>query len=44
MSSEKMVVTPWEVSGALDYDKLVKEFGVSRIDEKLHKRIVKLAG
>lgn len=25
-------VTPWEVSGKVDYDKLVDEFGVSKID------------
>lgn len=37
-------VTPWEAKGNIDYDKLVKEFGVSKIDDKLHKRIIKLAG
>ena len=26
------VVTPWEVKGDVDYDKLIKEFGVSKID------------
>ena len=26
---EKAVVTPWEVKGDIDYDKLIKEFGVS---------------
>ena len=39
-----MKVTPWEVSGNIDYAKLVQEFGVKRIDEKLRKRIAKLAG
>ena len=34
-------VTPYEVSGEVDYDKLIKEFGVSRIDEKLLERIKK---
>lgn len=32
-------VTPWEVSGEVDYDKVVKEFGVSIISEKIRKRI-----
>jgi len=40
----KMVVTPWDVTGKIDYEKLIKEFGVKPIDEKLHARIVKLAG
>lgn len=40
----KMVVTPWDVKGKLDYEKLIKEFGVKPLDEKLHARIVKLAG
>ena len=35
----KVKVTPWEVSGNVDYDKLIKEFGVSKIDEKLLGRI-----
>jgi tryptophanyl-tRNA synthetase len=39
-----MVVTPWEVSGKIDYEKLIKEFGVKPIDERTRARIVKLAG
>jgi tryptophanyl-tRNA synthetase len=39
-----MKVTPWEVKGNIDYDKLIKEFGVSKIDSKLLKRIEKLTG
>lgn len=34
-------VTPWEVKGNIDYDKLIQEFGVSKIDDKLLKRIEK---
>lgn len=34
-------VTPYEVSGEIDYTKLVKEFGVTKIDEKLLERIKK---
>lgn len=37
-------VTPWEVSGNIDYGKLIKEFGVSKIDEDLLKRIKKQTG
>ncbi len=38
------VITPWEVKGEIDYDKFIKEFGVSRIDAKLIDRIKKHAG
>jgi tryptophanyl-tRNA synthetase len=44
MADEKMVVTPWEIRGEIDYDKLVKEFGLSLIDEKLQKRLKKYVG
>ncbi|MDD5096547.1 MAG: tryptophan--tRNA ligase [Candidatus ainarchaeum sp.] len=39
-----MTVTPWEVSGKVDYEKLVKEFGTKRIDGKLRGRLEKAAG
>lgn len=39
-----MKVTPWEVSGEIDYNKLIKKFGVNKIDEKLLKRIEKHTG
>jgi tryptophanyl-tRNA synthetase len=42
--SAKMVVTPWEVSGKVDYGKLVRQFGVKRIDEKLKRRLERHAG
>ena len=29
------IVTPWEVSGEIDYDQIIKEFGIEPIDEKL---------
>lgn len=41
---QETTVTPWEVKGTVDYDKIVKEFGVSRIDDKLLKRIQKHTG
>jgi len=37
-------VTPYQVEGQLDYEKLVKEFGVSKIDNLLLERIKKHAG
>lgn len=35
------VVTPWEVKGDIDYDRLIKEFGTEPIDEALLKRMKK---
>ena len=37
-------VTPWEVKGNIDYDKLIREFGVSKIDSNLKERMKKHAG
>ncbi len=34
-------VTPWDVKGEIDYEKLSKEFGVSKIDEEMLDRIKK---
>jgi tryptophanyl-tRNA synthetase len=36
---EEMVVTAWDVKGKIDYNKLVKEFGSTLIDDSLMKRI-----
>lgn len=44
MAEKGFVVTPWEVSGNVDYDRLVKEFGVESIDDKLLQRIKKHTG
>src|SRR3989344_4435960 len=40
-SGQEAIVTPWEVKGEIDYDKLIKEFGVSKIDDRLLSRIKK---
>jgi tryptophanyl-tRNA synthetase len=40
----KPIVTPWEVKGNIDYNKLIKEFGTQPIDAKLLKRIKKHTG
>lgn len=37
-------VTPWEVSGEIDYDKLIKRFGVSKLNKNLLERIKKHTG
>jgi tryptophanyl-tRNA synthetase len=34
-----MKVTPYEASGKIDYDKLVKEFGVSRLSDDLKQKL-----
>ncbi len=41
---DEFKVTPWEVQGNIDYSKLIKEFGVSKIDESLLKQIKKHTG
>ncbi len=38
------VLTPWEVKGNIDYDKVIQEFGVEKIDNELLKRIEKHTG
>jgi tryptophanyl-tRNA synthetase len=32
-------VTPWEVSGEIDYERLIKEFGTNRISEKILEKL-----
>ena len=36
-------VTPWDVSGNVDYDQLVRDFGVKKITDKQKERIRKIA-
>jgi len=36
---KKSSLTPWNVSGEINYNKLVSEFGVSKIDKKILERI-----
>jgi tryptophanyl-tRNA synthetase len=40
----EMVVTPWEVRGKVDYDRLIREFGTQPLTEELLKRIAKHTG
>lgn len=44
MSSTENIVTPWEVKGNVDYEKLVKNFGTELITEEQIKRIYGLTG
>src|SRR5436309_255441 len=44
MSSEEFTVTPWNVEGAIDYDKLVQKSGTEKISPQLQARIEKIAG
>lgn len=44
MKKRSFEVTPYEVKGEVDYGKLIKEFGVSKLDDKLLKRIEKHTG
>jgi tryptophanyl-tRNA synthetase len=41
---EEMIITPWEVKGIVDYNKLVREFGVSLIDPDLYRRLEEKIG
>ncbi|MEM3638375.1 MAG: tryptophan--tRNA ligase [Conexivisphaerales archaeon] len=37
-------VTPWQVSGQVDYDKLIKQFGTQHLTQELRERLLKDAG
>ena len=41
---EEFTVTPWEVTGAVDYNKLIKEFGTTKISDGLRSQLQKLCG
>ncbi len=43
-NDEEMVVTPWEVRGEVDYDKLIRQFGTQPITDQLLKRLKKQVG
>jgi len=44
MPDEEMIVTPWKVSGRIDYRKLIEEFGTQPITDSLLERIKKHTG
>jgi len=39
-----MIITPWQVSGRIDYDKLIEQFGTEPITERLMERIESITG
>ncbi|HUV34309.1 MAG TPA: tryptophan--tRNA ligase [Candidatus Desulfaltia sp.] len=43
-NKQEMVVTPWEVSGDIDYGKLIEQFGVQPMTTDLAERVAKHAG
>jgi tryptophanyl-tRNA synthetase len=43
-TKNEMVVTPWEVRGKVDYERLIKEFGTQPLTDELLKRIAKDTG
>src|SRR3989304_7730025 len=40
----EFTVTPWEVKGEVDYDKLIREFGTTPITDELIERIARFTG
>lgn len=44
MTTSDFKVTPWEVEGKVDYERLIKEFGTKPIDAQLKTKMEKLAG
>jgi tryptophanyl-tRNA synthetase len=40
----EMLVTPWEVRGKVDYERLIREFGTQPLTEELLRRIAKHTG
>jgi tryptophanyl-tRNA synthetase len=43
-NNEEMIVTPWEVSGKIDYDKLIRDFGTQPLAPETLERIRKHTG
>ncbi len=41
---KEMVVTPWDVSGEIDYDRLIEQFGVQRMTHEIEDKIAEHAG
>lgn len=42
--NDEMVVTPWEVRGKVDYERLIREFGTQPLTDELLKRLAKHTG
>ncbi len=44
MAEDSFTVTPWEVSGKIDYEKLRRDFGTGAIDDGMRERMKKICG
>ena len=44
MTDKEFVVTPWEVTGTVDYDRLIREFGTQPISPELAARLEEILG
>jgi len=44
VEGENYTVTPWEVKGKVDYDKLIIQFGTQKVTEELKQKISRLVG
>ncbi len=42
--AEEFTVTPWEVSGQVNYDKLIQQFGTKRIDDGIREKLKRICG
>jgi len=40
----EMIVTPWEVKGKVDYERLIREFGTQHLTDELIQRLGKYTG
>jgi len=43
MTENKTKVTPWEIEGKVDYNKLIKEFGVNFLDDNIKNQIKEIS-
>jgi len=44
MPTDDFIVTPWNVEGDIDYDKLIKKFGTEKISSEILKKIIRITG
>ena len=44
MSSDEFVVTPWNVEGDIDYEKLIKQFGTQKISSEILSKMKQITG
>ena len=44
MSADDFTVTPWNVSGKIDYEKLIKRFGTEKMTHAMLEKIRSAAG